>query len=378
MTRERSPNGRDVTSPIPTVAAGTPCCGYYYYPDNLGGLGADGTQGVWTYSAFGHELARNTSPVSNTLAITHDTVAPTTPVLDLPAAEDSYPVANTDASLIDAIHSDNVTNTGVWHFWASSLGEQGYFMTRELSPNGRDVTSPIPTVAAGTPCCGYYYYPDNQGGSGADGTQGVWTYSAFGVDLAGNTTPVSNTLAITHDSVAPATPVLDLPAAEDSYPALITDPATVAALRSDNITSTGVWHFWASSLGEQGYFMTRELSPNGRDVTSPIPTVAAGTPCCGYYYYPDNQGGSGADGTQGVWTYSAFGVDLAGNATPVSNTLAITHDTVAPTTPVLDLPASEDSYPVAITDAGLVAALRAVYNTYMVDWQFCAISLGER
>src|SRR5207253_7055462 len=121
-------------------------------------------------------------------------------------------------------------------------------------------TSPIPTVAAGTPCCGYYYYPDAQGGLGADGTQGVWTYSAFGVDLAGNATPVSNTLAITHDTVAPAKPILDLPAAEDSYPLAITDAGLVAALRSDNVTNTGVWHFWANSLGEQGYFMTRERS----------------------------------------------------------------------------------------------------------------------
>src|SRR2546423_1470924 len=106
-------------------------------------------------------------------------------------------------------------------------------MNRELSPQLRDVTSPIPTVAAGTPCCGYYYYPDSAGGLGADGTQGVWTYSAFGVDLAGTAASWSNTLAIAHDTVAPVTPVLDLPASEDSYPTVITDPATVAALRSE-------------------------------------------------------------------------------------------------------------------------------------------------
>src|SRR5439155_634656 len=156
----------------------------------------------------------------------------------------------------------------------------------------------------------------------------------FGTDLAGNTTPVSNTLAITHDTVAPATPVLDLPPSEDSYPVAITDAGLIAALRSDNITNSGVWHFWADSPGEQGYLLTREPSPNGRDVTSPIATVAAGTPCCGYYYYPGNLGGLGANGAQGASTYRAFGVDLAGNATPVSNTLAITHDTVAPATPV--------------------------------------------
>src|SRR5438309_1916578 len=125
-------------------------------------------------------------------------------------------------------------------------------MTRELAPNGRDVTSPIPTVAAGTPCCGYYYYPANQGGSGADGTQGVWTYSAFVVDLAGNATPLPTSPTRRSSDLAPTTPVLDLPAAEDSYPLAITDAGLIALLRSDNITNTGVWHFCASSLGEQG------------------------------------------------------------------------------------------------------------------------------
>src|SRR2546423_191721 len=100
--------------------------------------------------------------------------------------------------------------------------------------------------------------------------------------------------------------------------------------------------------------MTRELSPNGRDVTSPIPTVAAGTPCCGYYYYPDNQGGLGADGTQGVWTYSSSGSGLAGYASAWSSVVCSSDVTVAPVTPVLDLPAAEDSYPLAITDAGLI------------------------
>src|SRR5436305_1390402 len=112
-------------------------------------------------------------------------------------------------------------------------------MTRELSTNGRDVTSPIPTVAAGTPCCGYYYYPDNQGGSGADGTQGVWTYSAFGVDLAGNATPVSNTLSITHDTVACGRAWISLVCAYDPYPLAITDAGLIAVLRADNITNTG-------------------------------------------------------------------------------------------------------------------------------------------
>src|SRR5205823_4711145 len=98
---------------------------------------------------------------------------------------------------------DNITKGDEWHFWASSLGEQGFFQTREIAPGGRDVTSAIPTVLAGTPCCGYFYYPDLAGGGTGDGRQGVWTYSAYGEDLAGNVSPLSNTLAIRFDSVAP-------------------------------------------------------------------------------------------------------------------------------------------------------------------------------
>ena len=90
-----------------------------------------------------------------------------------------------------------------WHFYASGLGEQGFLQTREIAPAGRDQLWTIPTTAAGGPCCGYFFYPDVGGGLGVDQRQGVWTYSAYGEDLAGNVSAWSNTLAITFDSVAP-------------------------------------------------------------------------------------------------------------------------------------------------------------------------------
>jgi hypothetical protein len=246
-------------------------------------------------------------PESDLLSVTIDTVAPDAPVLDLPAAEDS-----------GSSHTDNITNVALWHFVSNNPGEPGQVNIVELAPNGRVL--PQSFYADGASGCYCYYYPDTGGGLGADRRQGVWTYWAYGEDLAGNTSPWSNSLAITFDSVAPTTPVLDLPAGEDS-----------GSSHTDNITNVGAWHFWANSLGEQGFFQTRELAPGGRDITSAIPTVPAGTPCCGYYYYPDTGGGGSGDGRQGVWTYWAYGEDLAGNTSPWSNSLAITFDSVAPT-----------------------------------------------
>ena len=172
---------------------------YYFYPDVGGGLGADQRQGVWTYQAYGEDLAGNVSGWSNTLAITFDSVAPVTPVLDLPAAEDS-----------GSSSSDNVTNIQPWHFYANVLGEQGFLQTREIAPAGRDQLWTIPTTAAVARVALITFTRTLvAGGCGPAGGRG--TYQAYGEDLAGNVSGWSNTLAITFDSVAPVTPVLDLP-----------------------------------------------------------------------------------------------------------------------------------------------------------------------
>src|SRR5438046_38147 len=94
---------------------------------------------------------------------TNETVAPVTQVLDLPAVEDS-----------GFSHTDNITNVGVWHFWASSLGEQGFFQTREIAPGARNVISARSVAAVQTCARPNYYYPDTGGGGTGDGSQGVW------------------------------------------------------------------------------------------------------------------------------------------------------------------------------------------------------------
>ena len=106
--------------------------------------------------------------------------------------------------------SDNVTNVAAWNFFANTPGEAGFNVTRELSPNGRDATWTFGASASSGCFC--FYYPDNLGGLGVDGRQGVWRYQTYFMDLAGNQSGLSNVLAITFDSVAPLVPVLDLPA----------------------------------------------------------------------------------------------------------------------------------------------------------------------
>ena len=63
----------------------------------------------------------------------------------------------------------------------------------------------------------------------------TWTIDAVASDLAGNTSAHS-VLAVVYDGTAPATPLLDLLAAEDS-----------GVSSSDNVTNAGVWHFSGST-----------------------------------------------------------------------------------------------------------------------------------
>ena len=57
------------------------------------------------------------------------------------------------------------------------------------------------------------------------------------------------------------------------------------------------------------------LSPNGRELTGGA--YSANTPEWGFVGtfapFADPAGGLGADGRQGVWTYTAWAIDLAGN-----------------------------------------------------------------
>src|SRR5438876_29873 len=212
--REVSPIGRNLVSSAPLVAGGAfqfdglyvypgGYMGHYgAYPDVGGGLGPDQRQGTWTYTAWATDRAGNVSALSNELAITFDSVAPSAPVLDLPAAQDS-----------GVSQSDNLTNAAIWEFIVSAGGEAGTYSQREVSPIGRNLVSSAPLVAGGAfqfdglyvypgGYMGHYgAYPDVGGGLGPDQRQGTWTYTAWATDRAANVTAFWYELAITFDSL---------------------------------------------------------------------------------------------------------------------------------------------------------------------------------
>src|SRR5918994_1673691 len=138
---------------------------------------------------------------------------------------------------------DNVTNINYWHYVANTAGEPAFGDFHELSPNGRELTGGAynANVAEWGFVGTFAPFADPLGGLGVDGRQGVWTYTAWAIDLAGNQSATSAPLAITYDTVAPLTPVLDLPAVEDS-----------GFSSSDNVTNVQPWHFYANVLVSRG------------------------------------------------------------------------------------------------------------------------------
>src|SRR5438309_1908691 len=101
---------------------------YGAYPDVGGGLGPDQRQGTWTYTAWATDRAANVSALSNELAITFDSVAPSAPVLDLPAAQDS-----------GVSQADNLTSAATWVYMGAVPVEAGTYSQREVSPIGRNL-----------------------------------------------------------------------------------------------------------------------------------------------------------------------------------------------------------------------------------------------
>jgi uncharacterized repeat protein (TIGR01451 family) len=182
VTTEVAPNGRVTTFET------TPGRLFVFFPDAGGGLGPDGRQGTWSYTAHGEDLAGNRSADSNVLAIAFDSIAPAAPVLDLRDADDS-----------GSSSTDGVTNDDTWRIFGA-VDDADSLSTQEVAPDGRVTTS---AVAPDHVCS-----PDQQG---------EWTYQARGVDLAGNVSVLSNMLAVTYDSVAPDAPTRpDLRTADDS------------------------------------------------------------------------------------------------------------------------------------------------------------------
>lgn len=135
-------------------------------------------------------------------------------------------------------------------------------------------------------------------------TQGSYSLTARATDVAGNTSVVSDALAVTVDSLAPAAPNVTG----------ITDDA--GRSNSDGITSdTNLWFHGTADAAS-----TVTVSMDGVELGSTLTDVN------GDWSY-DHSANSLNDG---AYTVTAVARDAAGNDSALSNAFAVTVDTVAP------------------------------------------------
>ena len=255
---------------------------------------ADGT---YVYTAIQYDLAGNKSLASAGLTVVIDTTSP-----DLPGAPDLITADDTGASAFD-----NVTKVNAPRF--------------DVFP--ADATSRVDLLrkpAASGP--GAYVVVASRTGPGrlqdaGPVSDGVYSYASRQVDLAGNISPLSAELQVTIDTVAPvATGAPDLEAASDS-----------GVSSTDNITNVVNPTFDVAPAEPTA---TVQLLRNGIVIASRVGAGAIVDP--------------GPVQPDGIYTYTAQQIDLAGNAGPVSTLLNVTIDTTPPGVPgVPDLQAASDS-----------------------------------
>nr|WP_246513622.1 Ig-like domain-containing protein [Azospirillum picis] len=235
-----------------------------------GGL-AEGTR---TLTARTIDVAGNTSNASGALLVTIDSTAPGSPTLALAAASDSGILSN---DRLTNITSPTVTGSA----------DAGSTVTLY------DGTTSLGTVTAG-------------GGGGwtittsASLSAGLHSLTALAVDVAGNTGAASAALTVTIDTSATTPSALDLVTASDSGVSS-TDGIT-------NVTAPTI-----QGLAEANSVVTL------RNGATPLGTATA-----------DGSGSwsfTASGWTDGTYTLTATGVDLAGNTSLASSALIVTIDT---------------------------------------------------
>ena len=251
-----------------------------------GPQGAGVPDGVYIYQAIQLDVAGNVSPISGSVQVTIHTKAPANPppVPDLEAGSDSG-VSSTDN--ITNVTSPTIDVVAVDPNVLVQLLRNGVVVGTRSGSGA--ITDPGPVQ------------PD-----------GVYTYTAREVDLAGNIGPASSALLVTIETSAPApsTPVLD--------------PNSDSGVKGDNITNNTKPVFDITTA-EPG--ATVRLLRNNTIVGTRIGPGAI-----------QDTGAPGNGVPSGVWNYQAIQVDLAGNISPLSGTdqVTIIASASAPGAPVLE------------------------------------------
>jgi hypothetical protein len=311
---------------------------------------ADGTH-IFTAKAI--DAAGNISPLSNTVTVFIDTVAPSPPVLSTPPpiTNDNTPTISGTAeplttvviyingvqdgsTLSDAAGSFSYTSTtrvdGTYQTKATATDVSGnvsgfstirQFIVDTIAP-AAPVTNAIPPSNDNTPVftgaaevssiVKIYVDGVSIGNTSSTGTflfqvttpipDGSHVFGATATDTAGNTSPFTNKSFVI-DTTAPSAPVITSPSqgihTSDNTPT-ITGTAAIGStiiVKSSGVTigttisnAVGLFSFTTSALVDRSY------------------------------------------------TFTATAIDSAGNVSPVSNSVTIVVDTVAPSAPLLTSP----------------------------------------
>jgi hypothetical protein len=169
-------------------------------------------------------------------------------------------------------------------------------------------------------------------------TSGAYAITAQAKDAAGNTT-TSTSFSLTIDTTAPAAPSApDLAAASDS------------GVNTDNTTNITPVTFTGTAEAGSTVSLYAQTGCGG----SAVATTTGGS-----YTFTGV-----ALTANAITTFSAKATDAAGNASPCSSNLAVTHDTTAPTGTVATL-STTDTTPAlsgTITEAGAAPTLTVTVN----------------
>ena len=268
--------------------------------------------GPYVIRATQTDLGGNVSAASSPLAITIDTVVPSTatPALDLITADDS-----------GSSSTDNRTNKTAYTINATGL-EPG--ATVELKEGATVIATAI-VSAGGTASFSL---------TGA--TEGAHNYVVAQTDAAGNVSTTGTLLTVTVDVTAPAAPTADLVATSDT-----------GSSNTDNITSDTTPTISGAPV-EPGAIVTLYDS-DGTTVLGT--TVADGSG--NWSITPSSVLSSG------VHTFTTKQTDTAGNQGPASAPLAVNIDTNPPVAPTVNSRTLSDTTPVLTGTTATGAALNA-------------------